>query len=237
MSTGIGSIGSNFAMMQSMGGMKRPDAAQMANELFSKLDSAGQGYITKSELQSALDQTSSSSSGVTSTSNADALFSKLDSNGDGKVTKDEFSATLKKVAEQLDNQFMSMRMSGGMPPPPPGADAGFTKDQLTSQLSEIGSSDSRRSSTISDIINNFDKADTNGDGKVSAQEAMAYEQSKSSSASSASSTSTASTASTASTSSSDENAKLLTQIMNLMRAYNIGNEQNNSLLSSLSVSA
>lgn len=63
-----------------------------------------------------------------------------------------------------------------MPPPPPverrervPAIRGFTKDELTSQLSDIGSSDSTRSSLISNIINNFDEADTDSDGKVSFQ--------------------------------------------------------------------
>jgi Ca2+-binding EF-hand superfamily protein len=234
MSNNISGIGSNYlSMTQGMGGMKRPDPTQMADSLFSKLDTSGQGYITKSDLQSALDKASSSSSSSSTTSSANDLFSKLDSNGDGKVTKQEFSDTLKKVAEQLDNQFMNMRLNASAGGPSSGTDGGFTKDELTSQLSQIGSSGSQRSSTISDIIKNFDKADSNGDGKVSAQEAMAYEQSKASSSSSSST----STDSASSTSSTDVNAKLLMQIMKLMQAYNIGNDQINSPLSTLSVSA
>jgi hypothetical protein len=46
--------------------------------------------------------------------------------------------------------------TGSMRPPPPqdGNDAGFTKDELTGQLKEIGSSDSKRSALISKIIDN-----------------------------------------------------------------------------------
>jgi Ca2+-binding EF-hand superfamily protein len=261
MSNTIGSIGGNNAMMmQGMRGMKRPDPAQMADNLFSKLDASGQGYIQKSDLQTAFDKISSSSpsssSSSSTTSNVDELFSKLDTNSDGKVTKQEFSDSLKKVAEELDKQFMSIRMNGGatadggmsgtggMPPPPQGSNggSGFTKDELTSQLSDIGSSDSKRSSLIAKIVNNFDKADTDGDGKVSFKEAMAFDQSTSSVASSSASSSTSSstsTAATSSTSTASEEAKLMLQIVKLMQAYDIGNDQNasNSRKSALSVTA
>ena len=105
----IGGIsGSNGMMMQ---GMHRPDPAKMAENLFAKLDTRGQGYVEKSDLQSAFDKISSSSD---QSSSVDELFTKLDTNSDGKVTKSEFTDALKKVAEELDNQFMSSRMSGGM---------------------------------------------------------------------------------------------------------------------------
>jgi Ca2+-binding EF-hand superfamily protein len=262
----IGSIGSNSSMnMQGMHGMKRQDPAKMAEKLFSKLDTAGQGYIQKADLQAAFDKvgaSTSSTSGSTTSSSIDDLFSSLDTNNDGKVTKQEFSDTLKQVSDQLDNQYMSMRMNGGMqgqgmdgnrppPPPPPGskADSGFTKDELSSQLKEIGSSDSQRSNMISDIVENFDAADTDSNGKVSFQEAMAYEQANASTKSSttsattsanAASLTTAATSSTASsTSNSTEstNAKVLQQIIDLMQAYNIGGNPDNGRVSRLSVSA
>lgn len=268
MSSSISSIGSNNAMMQAMR-MRRPDPTQMADKLFSKLDSSGQGYLTKADLQSAMDSvssastTASTSSASGSTSSVDDLFSQLDTNGDGKVTKQEFTDTLKKVAEQFDSQAMQanggmqgsnmgggMSGMGGMPPPPPppqdgSSNSGFTKDELTNQLSQIGSSDSQRSSTISDIVNNFDKADTNGDGKVSFKEAMTFEQSQSNSSSSASSsssatassTSTDSSTTTASTASNNLDSQVLAQIMKLMQAYSAGNDQSSSLLSTLSVMA
>lgn len=263
----ISSVSSSTLMqsMQSARSAKRPDPKEMAENLFSQLDTSGQGYLQKADLQAAYDKissASSSSSSSSSTSSVDDLFSKLDSDSDGKITKQEFSDALSKVTEQLDNQFMSMRMNGGMegmggggmgggmsgmgggmpPPPPPGdgqgSDSGFTKDELTSQLSEIGSSDSKRSSLISNVVNNFDKADTDGDGKVSFKEAMAFDQSSSASSSStSSSSSTASTSDTSSTSSSssDLDAKVMLQIMRLMHAYSMGTDSSAS--SSLSVSA
>lgn len=239
----IGGIGSNPSMMmQGMGGMKRPDPAQLAKNLFAKLDTSGQGYIQKADLQAAFDKVTSSSSSSGTTTNVDDLFSQLDGDSDGKVTQQEFSDTLKQVAEQLDNQFMNTRMSGampgggmggmpgggmgGMPPPPPGGkdDSGFTKDELSSQLSEIGSSDSKRSSLISNIVGNFDAADSDGDGKVSFKEAMAYDQSTASSSAATATTNTATSASDA-----DVGARVMLQIMRLMQAYSGGNDPASTL--------
>jgi Ca2+-binding EF-hand superfamily protein len=144
-----------------------------AYNLFSKLDTSGKGYIEESDLQTALASVSSTGSSDTS-----ELFSQLDSDGDGKVTEDEFTTVLSKLAESLESQYNQSRMEGAMPPPPPPVeaedDAGFTEEELTSQLEEIGSTDSARSSLISSILEDFDAADTDSDGKVSGSEAMAY---------------------------------------------------------------
>ena len=208
-----------------MQGMGRPDPAKMAENLFAKIDTGGQGYIEKSDLQSAFDKISSSSDKSPS---VDELFTKLDTNSDGKVTKSEFTDTLKKVAEELDNQFMSSRMSGGMggmPPggmggmPPGGQGGGLSKDELSSTADAIGSSNSSASSSIKDLVSNFDKADTNGDGKVSFQEAMNYQQKNAASGSSPSSASDSSSAS-----SNDLDTRLTMQIMKLMQAYSTGDE-------------
>lgn len=87
----ISSVSSSSAMQQGMGGvrgMQRPDPSKMAENLFSQLDTSGQGYIQKGDLQSAFDQLSSSSSDSSSGStNIDDLFASLDTNSDGKVTK------------------------------------------------------------------------------------------------------------------------------------------------------
>ena len=136
------------------------------SQLFAKLDSKSQGYIEKSDLLSAFSQINSSSS---DSSEIDDLFAALDSDSDGKVTESEFSTTLTKLQEELDSQLNEMRMNGfggnqgssGMasmpPPPPPQDDSGFTKEELTSQLDEIGSTDSERTSFISNIVSNFEQ--------------------------------------------------------------------------------
>ena len=221
--------------------MQRPDPSQMASKLFSKLDAKNQGYIEKSDLQSAFDQLSTSGSS-SSTSSVDDVFSQLDTNGDGKVTKQEMTDSLKKIADQLDSQFNNMRTSsGGMPPPPPPGDsngsdsAGFTKDELASMAQEIGSTDSKRSSLMTNLVNNFDKADTNGDGKISAQEAMAFDQSNQT----GSSTSSDSGSTSSSSSATNTEAKVIMRIMQLMHAYGglVNDSSQSGLTGTLSVTA
>ncbi|HZX31608.1 MAG TPA: EF-hand domain-containing protein [Rhodocyclaceae bacterium] len=247
------SIGSSYGSMPMM---HRPDPTQMASKLFSKLDTKNQGYIDKSDLQSAFAQISGSSGSGSSDTSVDEVFKQLDGDGDGKITKDEMTSGFKKLADELDSQFNNMRMNGhgghghhggmegmagagGMPPPPPqgaqgGQDSGFTKDELTSQLQEIGSSDSKRSDFLSSIVNNFDKADADGDGKVTRQEARAYREStESASGSGSASSSTSGTASA----DSDER-KIMHKIMQLMHAYGAGQDAGQSGVASvLSASA
>ncbi len=229
--------GGGFAMTQ-MGQRpphnQRPDASAMAEKLFSKLDTTGQGYIEQAGFTSALEN-------VTSSSDATALFEELDADSDGKLTEQEFSSSIKALSEQLDQQFMSMRLQGGMPPPPPpppggGGDEGFSKDELKSQLSDIssseGSRDSQRASLISAVIENFDAADTDGNGKVSFAEAMALEQSLSSAASTAVTSTATSTANATSNESSNE-LRWMQQMVQLMRAYGLEQNSGGSTLNSL----
>lgn len=198
-------------------------STQMFSNLFSRLDTKSQGFLEKSDLASAFSSLSGSHSSA-----VDSLFSTLDSNRNGQVTESEFSSVLTQLQQSLDSQFGQMRLQGmggqgpqgmnGMPPPPPPPqnDAGFTQDELSSQLSQTGSSDSQRSSMISDIINHFSAADTDGDGKVSFQEATSFKQSQDSSASSGSDT--------ASTQTVSSELQVMRQIMQLMHAYGTAGE-------------
>ena len=68
------------------------------------------------------------------------------------------------------------------------------------------------------MVENFEAADTNGDGKVSASEAMAYER-ENTSASTSTSSSDSTTASTSSSDSTTTDAALAQRLMDLMRAY------------------
>lgn len=229
----IGSISSyGSSMISGMGGRPRPDPAKMAEDLFSQIDTKGQGYIEKSDLQSAFAQISGSGE-ADSGASVDDIFAQLDGDGDGKVTRNEMSDSLQKLADQLDSQFDQMRMAGGMggmPPAPPQDDAGFSKDQLQGQLDEIGGTDSKRAELIAKVVDNFDEADTDSDGKVSFKEAMAYDQQGQDGAPA---TSAASDASNASATGNDR--AVLQRIMQLMHAY-AGGEQG-VLSGTLSVSA
>ena len=232
-------VSSSLSSTYDISGMQRrqrPDSAKMAEDLFSKLDSTGKGYIEESDLTSAL----SSLSSKDGTASASEIFSQLDSDSDGKVTKDELSSSLQKLSESLDNQFNQMRMQGAMPPPPPdeaqSSDEGLTKAELTSQLSQMGTTDTTGSSLMSKIVENFDAADTNEDGKVSLQEAVAYDKSTQSTATSASSDATASATTSTSTEKSD--AQVFRQLMDLLRTYGTEDGSKKSVAASLlSISA
>jgi hypothetical protein len=79
------SSGTMAALMALQG--QGTNGAGGAQSLFSQLDTDGDGSISKSEFENALNQ-----SGV-DTSSADALFSKLDRNGDGSVSQSELSSS------------------------------------------------------------------------------------------------------------------------------------------------
>ncbi|MDP3440279.1 MAG: EF-hand domain-containing protein [Azonexus sp.] len=204
----------------------------MASQLFSRLDTKSQGYIEKTDLASAFSQISTQTG---SSPSVDDVFSALDGDSDGKVTKDEFASVLAQLQEQMDSQRMQGAHggppgAGGMPPPPPpGNDAGFTKEELSSQLESAESSDTQRNSLLTKIVENFEAADSDGDGKVSFSEAMAYDES----------TKTATTSdSSSSTTASNSDDQIMFKIMQLMHAYGGGQDQEQSGLASLlSVSA
>lgn len=237
----IGSV-SSYSPQNAGGayGHPRPDPARLAEDLFSRLDTKGQGYIEKSDLESAFAGISLSGSDSAS---VDEVFSQLDGDGDGKVTQDEMTSSMQKLAEELDSQFDQMRMAsgmngmggpGGMPPPPPRDDAGFSQDELESQLEEIGDTDSKRASLISNIVSNFDEADANGDGKVSFSEAMAYDRASQDSADSSEASATA-----GGTSAGVSEQAVMKRIMDLMHAYASADGARNGSMANggLSVSA
>jgi EF-hand domain pair len=65
------------------------DPSSALKDLFSQIDSNGNGQITKSEFENAL------GAGGTNLAQADDVFNKLDTNGDGTVSLDELSKALK----------------------------------------------------------------------------------------------------------------------------------------------
>lgn len=155
--------------------------------------------------------TASSTSGTTS---ASELFSSLDGDGDGSVTEQEFSDALSSLLAQLNEQVgRSGQGPGGMPPPPPqgSEDSGFSLEELTARLEEIGSSDPARASLLSSVIEHFDSADSDADGKVSFKEAMALQDSLPDSQSTA--------ASSGSGTQAQDADQVLARILRLTQAY------------------
>ncbi len=141
--------------------------SQVASNMFANLDTTNKGYLEEEDFQSAFSSISVSEDEQVS------LFSQLDSDADGKVTEDEMVYSLEQIFGNANNA-----MPPPPPPPPPSntESTGYTKDELISTLEEIGDSDEKRSSLISNIIENFDEADTDGDGVVTHAEAMAFDQ-------------------------------------------------------------
>lgn len=225
MTSAIGSSTSSYSSWATTASTnsRRPDTARLSEDLFSALDTKGQGYLEQSDFETAF---SSLSIDDGASASAEEVFRALDADEDGKLTQDEMSSSLQQLSDQLDSQFHQMRMEqagagamGGMPPPPPpeGEDQGFTQDELESIASEIGSTGSTASSLMGSIASNFEAADANGDGRVTASEAMAYQQSTSGS----DTTATASSGSGSSTSGNDGNSDSLVfrRIMQLAASY------------------
>ena len=231
----------------SYGHMKRPpkpDASTMTNEVFAKLDTKNQGYLTKDDLQSALGSSADSSS----SSQVDALFKTMDSNEDGQISKDEMSSSLKKITEDLDSQMAYVGAQGtggmnGMPPgqgmpPPPGDDAGLDKSQLSKMAGDASSSgNTQQASDLNSLVQSFDKADTDKDGKVSFKEAMAFKESQSGSTSSQSGNTTNTTAqsTTSQNSSVEQDGQLLQRMLDMVAKYTASYDA--KLTSSLSLTA
>jgi len=161
-------------------------SSQFAEALLTSMDSDSSGSIDSTEFSSAALALSSS----TDESTISDAFSSLDSDGDGTISADELSALFS------DGSTMA---AGSMPPPPPPAqssssnsteDTGYTADELTAMASEVSSTDSNLASLLASVVENFDAADANGDGKVTSAEAMAYQQSTQDSTTDATETST-----------------------------------------------
>ena len=212
-------IGLISTVFQAVRAFSPPEAAQpqqAADKLFSKIDELGRGEIGGAELQTAFDRIKSDATG-----SADRLFSKLDADGDGKLTRSEFSGSINQLADQLDQHYMRVRMHGEGGLPPPSADAGFTREELSGQMSNL--------------VSNFDKADANGDGKLSFKEARAFGKANSIDAASAFTTAAA----------GNQNVELMLQVVRLMQAYGViqgtgstagtNNDGNNSAASKISI--
>ncbi len=149
-----------------------PPPPLQPEDAFKKIDSSNKGYITESDLASAIVQFSPEGMSL---SQADAqavakdAFSKMDANADGKVTLGEVKDAAPKHSP--NGGPPGGRPSGPPPGPPPGSGGGPTAGRAST-----ASSSSRT-----------DPADTNQDGTVSDAERLAYASKQQSSATAASS--------------------------------------------------
>jgi Ca2+-binding EF-hand superfamily protein len=166
--------------------------ADVASKLFDQLDSDKNGQVSKSELSSAiekladelnaqLDQSRVEKSGgarhagpppgggghggAAPTGDADSATTTqqynaaADTDSNGTVSAEEAAAYAKLIAGGGDTAKAS---------------DGLSKEALTKQLDSAGTStgsvDSRRQQALSSLVENFDKADSDGDGKLTRKE-------------------------------------------------------------------
>ncbi|MDD2729840.1 EF-hand domain-containing protein [Malikia sp.] len=223
--SGVG--GGSAWMTQDMRGMHKmppPNVTEMADKVFSRLDSSGKGYIDQADLQAATQQLTSAAASQDASSDVGKLFSALDPDSSGQVSKQEFSDSLQKMADQLDQQRQSSRMENAI------AEAG-----LGGQAGAAGAQGMGGGSKPSNGVRSFEAADLNQDGKVSAEEARAYQQTQASQSMEQAGGSTSNQAGTAATDSSLSPAQVLMQVSRLFQAYVVNHDSGSQ--ASLSVSA
>lgn len=194
------SSSTNLATLAALRGSHRHtrdarDAGQLADELFSKLDSSGQGFVKKSDLEAAVKLGPDTAKRV-SGQDIDALFTRFDADGDGKLTRQEFTDSVKRLADQLSQQLRMMDAQGA-------AANGFSQDELNSQLQQSGGTD-KGANPLDATVRNFEQADSNGDGRLDVAEALNFANSD---------------ASDASTSAANDEAKLMQQLVKLLQTY------------------
>jgi Ca2+-binding EF-hand superfamily protein len=212
---GISDTGSYVALLNTSGMAghhrrgHRAEASDMVGNLFEQLDVNSKGYLEKSDFASAFEKLDATS-GSASTESVDAVFSALDVNADGKVTQDEMTSSMQTLAQELDGQFNAMRMQGMPPPPPPPSGSqsgGLTQDEI-SQIANT-TSDNKLAELLNNLATHFTAADSDGDGKVSVQEALAYQAKQGNDSSTTTETSAA----------SQNEAAILRRIVDLLRTY------------------
>ena len=143
------------------GKVAMPPPPLRPEEAFKKIDSTNKGYITETELASAIVQFSPegmSLSQADAQSVAKEAFTKMDANTDGKVTSAEFKDAAPK------NSPNGGPPQGGPSGPPPGPPPGGS----------AGGPAGAKGGTTASASKSTDPADTNQDGTVSETERLAY---------------------------------------------------------------
>jgi hypothetical protein len=145
------------SISNSGGKVAMPPPPLKPEDAFKKIDSTNKGYITESDLASAIVQFSPKGMSLSQTdaqSMAKDAFTKMDANADGKVTSSEFKDAAPKNSPNGGPP-------GGRPSgPPPGGGPGGPGG-----AKGAAGSSSKQS---------YDPADTNQDGTVSEMERLAY---------------------------------------------------------------
>jgi Ca2+-binding EF-hand superfamily protein len=148
---------------------------EAAADLFSALDSQNKGYLEQSDFSSLLTGLQNQAA----TEKSADLFGALDSDANGQLTSAEFSSNF---SDLLYSAQGTMGAIGSKLAPP--QDSGKSKDELTALLEKLSQKDNSSTEGLQSVIENFDTADADGDGKVTMQEARGFSESQQSGASS-----------------------------------------------------
>lgn len=143
-----------------------------ASAAFQTLDRQQKGYLELSDFAAALQKLQDNSS---SEQQANEMFQQLDADQDGQLTATEFTSAVSELYSALASGGpRGMAGAGPRGMPPPQEDAGKTVDELTAMQQAASSEDPRLAADLATLVAQFDSADQDGDGQVSAKEAMAF---------------------------------------------------------------
>ncbi|NEV61688.1 EF-hand domain-containing protein [Thiorhodococcus minor] len=159
-------------------------------EVFSQLDATGKGYLDAADFESAFESLGlGSGDGSLTETGVEEVVSALDVDGDGRVTTDDMTQGLQALTDSLgvlrgQESPAGPEAVGAMPPPPPTPEQvlGFTEEELASQYATLTSAEDadpedEGTQLLASILDDFESADADGDGRVSGEEAMAFAQS------------------------------------------------------------
>lgn len=239
MSSAIGGISSLMGRIGGIGQTQRFDPSSMVDQVFSKIDTQGKGYLDATDFQAAFEQISSKV-GSKLGAGVEKALSVLDGDGDGKISSTELSDRLTTLVESLG---VIPGMDGKQLPSAAENEVGFTKDELTRQLAGFRAADQPnaveipRVDFLTNLLREFDATDSDGDGRVNFDEIMTLgQQSSQGIGSGETDTFFAGSHATASNATSEsDNAKLMRTIMQLMHAYDASGQESDAT-ESLSVS-
>jgi Ca2+-binding EF-hand superfamily protein len=111
---------------------------------------------------------------------SDTAVAAADTNGDGTVSAEEAAAyaqaqAAKSAAASVSGSDGSTTVSATSASRGTRVDNGLSKDQLTERLNAVeAKGDTRQSDALKKLIENFDKADADGDGKLTRTESRDY---------------------------------------------------------------
>lgn len=118
---GAGAVYASYAAPWSARGLQRAGASgNPLGQLFSTLDSDGDGNLSAGELSRALQV---GGGGMSEQIDAEGLFSMLDQDGDGVVSENEFAQALPSPLPRADRENTQSLLAGADDDAPPASDA------------------------------------------------------------------------------------------------------------------